>query len=137
MMAVVSNAGGWIVVQFGGLQEISDEVIEAARIDGCGNFQLATKIKLPLIKKNVVYMVVLVVAASVQIFAEPFIVNSAIFRGVANDWSLNQLSYDLAFTEGDFSGASAVSVILLIVCLAAALILIFKTKFFETGDESK
>jgi multiple sugar transport system permease protein len=82
-------------------------------------------------------MVVLVVAASVQIFAEPFIVNSAIFRGVAVDWSLNQLSYDLAFTEGDFAGASAVSVMLLIVCLIAALILIFKTKFFETGDESK
>jgi multiple sugar transport system permease protein len=137
MMAVVANAGGWIVVQFGGLQEISEEVIEAAKIDGCGNFQLATKIKLPLIKKNVVYMVVLVVAASVQIFAEPYIVTTAIFRGVAENWSLNQLSYSLAFTEGDFAGASAVSVMLLIVCLFAALILIFKTKFFETGDETK
>jgi multiple sugar transport system permease protein len=137
MMALVSNAGGWIVVQFGGLQEISDEVIEAARIDGCSNFQLATKIKLPLIKKNVVYMVVLVIAASVQIFAEPYIVTSAIFRGIAVDWSLNQLSYSLAFTEGDFALASAVSVILLIVCLVPALILIFKTKFFESGDESK
>jgi multiple sugar transport system permease protein len=137
MMALVSNAGGWIVVQFGGLQEISDEVIEAAKIDGCSNFQLATKIKLPLIKKNVVYMVVLVIAASVQIFAEPYIVTSAIFRGIAVDWSLNQLSYSLAFTEGDFALASAVSIILLITCLVPALILIFKTKFFESGDESK
>jgi multiple sugar transport system permease protein len=137
MMALVSNAGGWIVVQFGGLQEISDEVIEAAKIDGCSNLQLATKIKLPLIKKNVVYMVVLVIAASVQIFAEPYIVTSAIFRGIAVDWSLNQLSYSLAFTEGDFASASAVSIILLISCLIPALILIFKTKFFESGEESK
>lgn len=137
MMALVSNAGGWIVVQFGGLQEISDEVIEAAKIDGCSNLQLATKIKLPLIKKNVVYMVVLVIAASVQIFAEPYIINSALFRGIAVDWSLNQLSYTLAFTEGDFAAASAVSVMLLIACLVPALILIFKTKFFESGDESK
>ena len=82
-------------------------------------------------------MVVLVVAASVQIFAEPYIVTSAIFRGVAENWSLNQLSYSLAFTEGDFAGASAVSVMLLIICLIAALVLIFKTKFFETGDENK
>jgi multiple sugar transport system permease protein len=137
MMALVANAGGWIVVQFGGLQEISDEVIEAAKIDGCSNIQLATKIKLPLIKKNVVYMVVLVIAASVQIFAEPYIVNSALFVGIATDWSLNQLSYTLAFTEGDFAAASTVSVMLLIVCLIPALILIFKTKFFESGDESK
>lgn len=134
MMSVVANAGGWIIVQFGGLQEISDEVLEAAKIDGCNQYQLATKIKLPLVKKNVVYMVILVVAASVQLFAEPYIVNSAIFFGLAKDWSLNQLSYTLAFGEGDFSSASAISVMLLIICLIAALFLIFRTKFFDTKD---
>lgn len=134
LMSVVANAGGWIIVQYGGLQEISDEVLEAAKLDGCNQFQLATKIKLPLVKKNVVYMVILVVAASVQLFAEPYIVNSAIFFGLAKDWSLNQLSYTLAFGEGDFSSASAISVMLLIVCLIAALFLIFRTKFFDTKD---
>lgn len=134
LMSVVANAGGWIIVQFGGLQEISDEVIEAAKLDGCNQFQLATKVKLPLVKKNVVYMVILVVAASVQLFAEPYIVNSAIFFGLAKDWSLNQLSYTLAFGEGDFSSATAISVMLLIICLLAALFLIFRTKFFDTKD---
>lgn len=134
LMSVVANAGGWIIVQFGGLQEISDEVIEAAKLDGCNQFQLATKVKLPLVKKNVVYMVILVVAASVQLFAEPYIVNSAIFFGLAKDWSLNQLSVTLAFGEGDFSSASAISVMLLIICLLAALFLIFRTKFFDTKD---
>lgn len=134
LMSVVANAGGWIIVQYGGLQEISDEILEAAKLDGCSQFQLATKIKLPLVKKNVVYMVILVVAASVQLFAEPYIVNSAIFFGLAKDWSLNQLSYTLAFGEGDFSSASAISVMLLIICLIAALFLIFRTKFFETKD---
>ena len=129
MMAVVSNAGAWIVVQFGGLQEISEEVIEAAKIDGCGNFQLATKIKLPLIKKNVVYMVVLVITASVQLFAEPFIVNQQI--GFSGNWSLMQLSYSIAFVEGDIASASAISFMLLAVSLSAALIFIFKSKFFE------
>ena len=134
LMSVVANAGGWIIVQYGGLQEISDEILEAAKLDGCNQFQLATKIKLPLVKKNVVYMVILVVAASVQLFAEPYIVNSAIFFGLAKDWSLNQLSYTLAFGEGDFSSASAISVMLLIICLIAALFLIFRTKFFDTKD---
>jgi multiple sugar transport system permease protein len=134
LMSVVANAGGWIIVQYGGLQEISDEILEAAKLDGCNQFQLATKIKLPLVKKNVVYMVILVVAASVQLFAEPYIVNSAIFFGLAKDWSLNQLSYTLAFAEGDFSSASAISVMLLIICLIAALFLIFRTQFFDTKD---
>ena len=134
-MVVISNAGGWIVVQFGGLQEVSEEVIEAAKIDGCNNLQLATKIKLPLIRKNVVYMVVLVIAGSIQLFAEPFILNSALYRGLSDNWSINQLSYTLAFQEGDFSSASAISILLLLGSLSAALFLIFKTKFFETGLE--
>jgi len=131
LMVVVSGAGGWIVVQYGGLQEISDDVLEAAVIDGCNNRQLATKIKLPLINKNVVYMVILVIAGCVQLFAEPFLLKT--FTGGGVDWSINQVSYTLAFSEGDFSQASAISIFLLLVSLTAALVLIFKTKFFDTG----
>jgi multiple sugar transport system permease protein len=134
-MTVISNAGGWIVVQFGGLQEVPDEVIEAAKIDGCNDFQLATKIKLPLIRKNVVYMVVLVIAGALQLFAEPYIVNTALYRGLTENWSINQLSYTLAFQEGDYSSASAISIMLLLIAMTIAIFLIFKTKFFETGRE--
>ena len=57
VIAFWTGAGGWIVVMTGALNNISDEVIDSAKIDGANALQLALRIKLPLIKKWVVYMV--------------------------------------------------------------------------------
>ena len=131
IMAFFALAGNWILIQYGSLQNISSEIIEAARVDGCSAFQLAVRIKLPLIQKYVVYMAVLVFAGGLQIFVEPQLLNTGVYTGIASAWSFDQLSYDLAFKAGDFGGASALSIILLIPSLIGALIVIFKTDMFD------
>ena len=131
IMAFFALAGNWILIQYGSLQNISSEIIEAARVDGCSAFQLAMKIKLPLIQKYVVYMAVLVFAGGLQIFVEPQLLNTGVYTGIAASWSFDQLSYELAFKAGDFGGASALSIILLIPSLIGALIVIFKTDMFD------
>lgn len=130
-MAFFSLAGQWILIQFGSLQSISGEILEAARVDGCTQFQLATKIKLPLIRKYVIYMGVLVFAGGLQIFVEPQLLNSSIYHGIAQQWSFDQLSYSLAFDNGNFGEASALSLMLLVPSLIGALLVIFKTDMFE------
>ncbi len=42
------------------------------------------------------------------------------------------MSYNLAFTQGDFGGASALSLLLLVPSLLGALLVIFKTDMFDT-----
>jgi len=130
-MAFFSLAGQWILIQFGSLQSISTEILEAARVDGCNQFQLATKIKLPLIRKYVIYMGVLVFAGGLQIFVEPQLLNSSVYHGIAQQWSFDQLSYSLAFDNGNFGEASALSLMLLIPSLIGALLVIYKTDMFE------
>jgi multiple sugar transport system permease protein len=130
-MAFFALAGQWILIQFGSLQSISTEVLEAARVDGCSQYQLAMKIKLPLIRKYVIYMGVLVFAGGLQIFVEPQLLNSSVYHGIANQWSFDQLSYSLAFDNGNFGEASALSLMLLIPSLIGALLVIFKTDMFE------
>lgn len=137
VMAFFAIAGNWILIQFGSLQSISGEVIEAARMDGCSAFQIALKIKLPLIKKYVVYMGVLIFAGGLQLFVEPELLNKGIYQGIAEAWSLDQLSFELAFTSGDFGGASALSLMLLVPSLIGALIVIFKTDMFEDANVSR
>lgn len=133
-MAFFAIAGNWILIQFGSLQSISGEVIEAARVDGCSAFQIALKIKLPLIKKYIVYMGVLIFAGGLQIFVEPQLIDSGIYSGIAESWSLDQLAFELAFTTGDFGGASALSLMLLVPSLLGALVVIFKTDMFEEAE---
>jgi multiple sugar transport system permease protein len=131
VMAFFAAAGNWILIQYGSLQSISTEILEAARVDGCSVFQMALRIKLPLISKYIIYMSVLVFAGGLQIFVEPQLLNGGIYTGIADSWSFDQLSYNLAFMQGDFGGASALSILLLIPSLLGALLVIFKTDMFE------
>lgn len=136
IIAFFSVAGNWILIQYGSLQSISYEVIEAARVDGCSALQLAIRIKLPLIKKYIIYMGVLVFAGGLQLFVEPQLLNTGVYKGIAQAWSPDQLAYELAFTNGDFGGASALSLILLIPALIGALIVIFKTDMFDDAGDT-
>jgi multiple sugar transport system permease protein len=133
-MAFFAIAGNWILIQFGSLQSISGEVIEAARVDGCSALQIAIRIKMPLIKKYIVYMGVLIFAGGLQIFVEPQLIDTGIYSGIAEAWSLDQLAFELAFTTGDFGGASALSLMLLVPSLLGALVVIFKTDMFEEAE---
>lgn len=134
LMAFFTGAGNWIVIQYGSLQSIPDDILEAAKIDGANALQTALRIKLPLIRKYLIYMAILTFAAGLQIFVEPYLISSSVYPGLARDWSLNQISYSLAFTGANMGSATALSLMLLLVCVILALIVIYRTDFF---DEAK
>ena len=74
MIAFWTGAGGWIVVMYGALNTIPHDLEEAARIDGAGPFTIALRLKLPLIRKWIAYMVILSFATGTQLFVEPQLV---------------------------------------------------------------
>ena len=131
LIAFWTGAGGWIVVMNGALNNISDEVVDSARIDGANAWQLALRVKLPLIRKWVGYMVILAFAAGTQLFVEPQLVGTASLGMVSPAWSPNQLAYYLATQNGNFDYAAAISVDLLVLGLMAAALLVFRSKLFE------
>jgi multiple sugar transport system permease protein len=134
MIAFWTGAGGWVVVMYGALNTIPTDLEEAARIDGAGPVTIALRLKLPLIRKWIAYMVILSVATGTQLFVEPQLVNQASFGMVPDTWSSNQLAYQLAFRYADFNGAAAVSVDLLAIGLVAAGLVIARTGLFKAED---
>lgn len=133
-IAFFTGAGYWVLIQYGSLQSISDEILEAARLDGANARQMAIHIKLPMIRKYLIFMAVLTFAAGLQLFVEPQLISASVYPGIARAWSLNQVSYDLAFSAANFAGAAALSLLLLVVCVIAALLLIFGTDFFDRSE---
>ena len=131
IMAFFTGAGGWIVIMYGALNNIPQELIEAAEIDGSNAFQTALRIKLPLIRKWIVYMLVLSFAAGSQLFVEPQILGVATVGEVNPQWSPNQLAYYLAFQLDRFNDAAAISVDLLVIGLLVAVLLVWRGKLFE------
>ena len=134
MIAFWTGAGGWIVVMYGALNTIPTELEEAARIDGAGPLTIALRLKLPLIRKWIAYMVILSFATGTQLFVEPQLVNQASLGMVPDTWSSNQLAYQVAFRYGDFSRAAAISVDLLVIGLAAAVLVVTRSGLFRRDE---
>ena len=99
MIAFWTGAGGWIVVMCGALNNIPHELIEAARIDGAGGWRIARRIQMPMLRKWIIYMVILAFAAGTQLFVEPQLISEASLGVAGRDYSLNQLSYRLRIPE--------------------------------------
>jgi len=134
MIAFWTGAGGWIVIMYGALNTIPPDLEEAARIDGASALQIAIRLKLPLIRKWIAYMLILSFATGTQLFVEPEIVQHASFGLVPDTWSANQLAYQLAFRYADFNAAAAIAVDLLAIGLVGALLIVTRTGLFRTDD---
>ena len=134
MIAFWTGAGGWIVVMYGALNTIPPDLEEAARIDGAGPFMIAFRLKLPLIRKWIAYMLILSFATGTQLFVEPEIVQHASFGLVSDTWSANQLAYQLAFRYADFNAAAAIAVDLLMIGLIGAVVIVTRSGLFRTED---
>ena len=134
MIAFWTGAGGWIVVMYGALNTIPPDLEEAARIDGAGPFMIAFRLKLPLIRKWIAYMLILSFATGTQLFVEPEIVQHASFGLVSDTWSANQLAYQLAFRYADFNAAAAIAVDLLMIGLIGAVVIVTRSGLFRAED---
>lgn len=136
LLGFFSGAGMWIAIQYGALESIPAELMEAATMDGANAWQQALHIKLPLIRPYIIYQFILVFALNVQLFVEPQILGgNANGLGVGANlppvWSPNQLAYNFAFEMGNFGAASALSLMMLVIGLAAAYFIIRWTGFFN------
>jgi multiple sugar transport system permease protein len=131
VIAFWTGAGGWIVVMYGALNNIPTDVMEAARIDGAGAWQTAWHVQVPMLRKWIVYMLILAFAGGAQLFVEPQLLSLASVGVAGRDYSLNQLTFDFAFQMNNINGAAAVSVELLVVSVSAAALFVARSGFFD------
>ena len=132
VIAFWTGAGAWIIIMYAALNNISDEIMEAARCDGAGGIKTAWYIQLPLIRKWIAYMAVISIAVGTQLFAEPKILAQASRNQIPKHYSLNQLAYVTAFgPQADFNGSAAISILLLVVAAGLAAVFVFRGGLFD------
>ncbi|MBT9489151.1 MAG: sugar ABC transporter permease [Rubrivivax sp.] len=107
---------GWnLVLYLSALQVIDKDLHEAAALDGVSEWQQFRHIALPLLKPMIFFAVTLTVIGNLQLFEEPFILVD-VERGVASSVMTSAIfMYRLAFSDGDFGTASAVSWLLFLL----------------------
>lgn len=134
LMLFFQGAGTWILVIYGGLNGIPEEITEAAQIDGASPGQITRHIKLPLIRPWIAYFILLNVAYASQLFLEPQVLSLATEGQISPQWAPNQLSYTFAFQVFDVPAAAALSVILLLISLLIGVVITTRTGLFSNRD---
>lgn len=104
-----------------GLQNISTDQIDAARVDGAKGHQVFRHIVLPGLRPITMFLLVIGVISMLQLFEEPFILTGGGPNHATE--TLVQLSYRAAFVEGRFGYASAIGVVLVAAILIGAAVL--------------
>ena len=68
LVGFFSGAGMWIAIQYGALEAIPTEVIEAATIDGCNAWQVFRNVKLPFLAPAFTYNITVTVVGALSAF---------------------------------------------------------------------
>jgi multiple sugar transport system permease protein len=108
------------VLYLAGLQDIPQELYEAASLDGAGPWQQIRDITIPLLGRTTTLVAVLQVIASLKVFDQMYIMT----QGGPNfaTRSILQYVYDEGFTNFRVGYASAVSMLFFVVVLAVSAI---------------
>jgi len=113
---------GWtgynITILNAGLSSIPPDLYEAARLDGAGDFLIAVRIKVPLLRPLLALTTVLSIIGTLQLFNEPYILSA--LASIPSTFTPNLDIYNQAFQFGSFNYSAALAIILTIVTVVAS-----------------
>lgn len=122
--------GLYMIIFYSAFVSISKDVIEAATMDGCNVLQQYRYIKFPLIKNIFSIVIVMLVNGCLKTFDVFYILDN---KSRSTEMVATYM-YKTAFNSADFGYGSALSVFLVVECLAAVAI-IQKCLGAAKGDE--
>jgi multiple sugar transport system permease protein len=109
-----------MVILYGGLQSLPEQVFEAAAIDGASAWQRFTRITLPMLRPVILVLLTLGLIYTIKAFDIIMLVTQG---GPANSsQTLTTYAYDLSFSQLLFGQGAAVGNILILVAVVFAAI---------------
>ena len=125
------TSGTMTIIYLAGLQNISDEVIESAKIDGCTGWQAIRYVKIPMLSNTITVNVMLGLIGGFKSFDYIF----ALTSGGPGDSSstLMYTIYKMAFVEMQYGKAEALAAMafVFILVVSIAVLTIMKRKELE------
>ncbi len=120
ILSVWKNFGYNMLIFLAGLQSIPGELYEAARIDGASQWRQFRHITLPLLGPTFVFVGVVTMIASFQIFSEPYVMTQG--GPLKSTLTLVLYMYEEGFRWWRLGLAAAIAVILCLLTLAGTLL---------------
>lgn len=125
------TSGTMTIIYLAGLQNIPEEVMESARIDGCSAWQSTIRVKIPMLANTITINVMLGLINGFKSFDYVFALTGG-GPGTSSSTLMYSI-YKMAFMEGQFGKAEALAAVAFIFILAMSVVtlLIMKRKEIE------
>jgi multiple sugar transport system permease protein len=120
LLCIWTTAGTFMLMFLAGLQNISDEVEEAAIIDGANPWQRFWHVTLPMLKSTMFLVLTLGIIGTWQVFDQVYVIS----RGDPAKTTLTPafLSYRTGFQDGKFGVAAAMAFMLFLLIVVFTVI---------------
>lgn len=121
-------AGYYMIIIYAALKGIDPTIYEAARLDGASAWQIALRIKVPMVSSALVLILVFAIIGTLQFFTEPQILKSVSGGSIDAAFTPNMYAYSTAFSYGQFNYALAISFVLGAVVFIGSAIFMTATR---------
>ena len=121
----VWTIGPTVVIFLAGLQDVPQELYEAARMDGAGALRVVWHVTVPLISPVILFNLVIGVIGAVQIFSQPFVIfsGSGTPGGPLNSVLMYSVQlYNVAFQQFNMGYAAAMAWVLFLILAVFSLV---------------
>ncbi len=120
--------GGGMIIYLAGLQNIPDQLYEAATIDGAGAVRQFWHVTIPMMTPTILFNLIMGLINSFQVFTQAFIMTGG---GPLNSTMFYMLHlYNNAFSFFRMGYASALAVLFFVTILVATILLMRSAKFW-------
>jgi ABC-type sugar transport system permease subunit len=121
LLVLWKSSGFAILIMLAALQAISQEIYEAAAIDGATARVQFWRITLPLLRRTISFYVIVSTLGVIQMFAEPYVLTQGGPYNSTTTAGYRLLSY---INNADFGTGAANSFLLMIVVIAIAMFML-------------
>jgi putative chitobiose transport system permease protein len=132
MLTIWAGVGYYAVIFVAGLQNIPDELYDAALIDGCNNFQKHWHVSLPGLRPQIVFVAVISSLAALKVFDEIYVLTNHTGGVLNSAVTIVFYLWKQAFVLSHAGYASAVAIALLVITLSFSIVLV---RVLERGEE--
>ena len=131
LLTIWAGVGYYSVIFLAGLQNIPEELYDAARIDGCNDLQKHRYVSLPGLRPQITFVAVISSLAALKVFDEIYVLTGRTGGILDSGVTIVFYLWKQAFVLGHAGYASAIAMALLAITLVFS---IFNVRFLERGQ---
>ena len=134
LLTIWMGLGYYMMIFLAGLQNISEDLYDAALIDGCNSWQKHWHVSFPGLRPQITFVAVISSLAALQVFNEIYILTGGLGGILNSGVTIVFYLWQQAFRLRHAGMASAIAIVLLVITLAFSVLNI---RMLESGTEAE